>query len=174
MENVDPTPTREFRPELLSRRGELIAWGLTLVTAAAWLILYFTQTPIFIGLKVLVVLLGFSALAISLGNWMDRRTLLRIESAGVYFENGLRKARLHWEEIRQVEVIPSSWGNKVRVLGEQAHFDFRTFGEVKMQGEVKGQLGFHEGEQILQTILQQAGLKETQGPEEGCMYYSRK
>jgi hypothetical protein len=173
MEKTEAPQVQEFRPELISRRGELVGWATASLTIIAWLVLHFTGNPVSILLKVMTVLLLFSALAISLGNWMDRRTLLRLEPDGVSFKNGLRNVHLRWDEIHRVEVIPSSWGNKVRVLGSQAHFDFRTLGVVKMKGEVKGQLGFHEGEQILHSILEQARLKESQGPEEDYTYYTR-
>ena len=162
----------EYRPELLSRRGEYIAWGIALVAIAAWVVLHFTATPVFGGLTFLTVLLALSGIAISLGNWMDRRTILRLESEGVRFDNGLRRVMLHWSEICQVQVYPSAWGKKVRVIGEKAHFDFRTLGEVIYQGEVKGRLGFEKGEEILRHILENSRLKKVPGPA-NCFYYAR-
>ncbi len=79
---------------------------------------------------------------------------------------------LHWSEIRQVQVYPSAWGKKVRVIGDQAHFDFRTLGEVIYQGQVKGRLGFAKGEEILGHILENSRLKRVPGPENG-VYYAR-
>jgi len=171
MEPLASTACLEYRPELLSRRGEYVAWGTALLAIAAWLILYVTNTPVFGGLRLLAVLLVLSGMAISLGNWMDRRTLLRLEPDGVWFENGLRQVRLHWNKIRQVQVIPSNWGKKVHVIGEKTHFDFRTLGEVTYQGEVKGRLGFAQGEEILRHILENARLKQVPGPE-NCIYYA--
>jgi hypothetical protein len=172
MEPVSSSPCMEYRPELLSRRGEYIAWGIALVAIAAWLILHLTDTPVFGGLTFLTVLLALSGIAISLGNWMDRRTILRFEPDGVWYDNGLRQVMLHWSEIRQVQVYPSAWGRKVRVIGNQAHFDFRTLGEVIYQGQVKGRLGFEKGEEILRHILENARLKQVPGPENG-VYYAR-
>jgi hypothetical protein len=162
----------EYRPELLSRRGEYVAWGTALLAITAWLILHLTNTPVFGGLRFLAVLLALSGMAISLGNWMDRRTILRLEPDGVWFDNGLRQVMLHWSEIRQVQVYPSAWGKKVHVIGEKAHFDFRTLGEVTYQSEVKGRLGFEKGEEILGHILENARLKQVSGPENG-VYYAR-
>jgi hypothetical protein len=162
----------EYRPELLSRRGEYIAWGTALLVIAAWLIMYLTRTPVFGGLRFLAILLALCGMAISLGNWMDRRTILRLEPDSVWFDNGLRQVSLHWSEIRQVQVYPSAWGKKVRVIGDKVHFDFRTLGEVILQGEVKGRMGFEKGEQILGNILKSAGLKQVPGPDNGS-YYAR-
>lgn len=164
------TPGAEFLPEMLSRRGELVSWGLALLTLIAWLILWINARPVFLGLKALAILLALTGLLISLGNWMDRQTRLRIDLEGVAFENGLRKVFLRWEEIQRVEVFPSAWGSKVRVLAEEAHFDFRMLGEVTMQGEVKGRMGFADGEQILRHICKQANLKQTQGPGNSSYY----
>jgi hypothetical protein len=162
----------EFHPELISRRGELIAWVTALMALSAWGILLLAGAVVHPALKFLAIFLLLSALSISLGNWMDRHTLLRIESDGVRFENGLRHAFLHWNEIQQVQVYPSNWGKKVRVLGSQAHFDFRTLGEVTVQGDVKGRMGFADGEAILRKIVQEAGLKQIDRPGNG-EYYAR-
>ncbi len=171
MEN-EAVEVREFRPELLPRRGERVAWSLAGLALVAWIVLALLAKPIFIGFKLLAVLLLLSALAISLGNWTDRRTRLRIEPQGVLFENGLRKTQLRWEEIRTVEVYPSNMGDKVRVLGEQSHFNFRTLGEVRMRGELKGLMGFADGEQILRQILRNAHLKDKRQAGD-VQYYSR-
>jgi hypothetical protein len=172
MEPGAHTQSLEYRPELISRRGEYFAWGMALLSLAAWLVLHLTNTSIFGGLSFLTVLLVFSGMAISLGNWMDRRTILRVESNGVWFDNGLRRVFLHWSEIRQVQVIPSSWGKKVRVIGESGHFDFRTLGEVWLQGEVRGRLGFEKGDEILSQILSETNLKLAKDAENG-EYYGR-
>lgn len=164
---------QEFRPEQLPRRGEWVAWTLTAVAFAAWLILALLDRPVFLGFMLLAWVLGLSALAISLGNWMDRRTLIRLEPQGIHFENGLRNTSLLWDEVQTVEVYPSNIGDKVRVLGEKSHFTFRTLGEVHMQGELKGRMGFARGAQILEQILKKARLKETRRGGEGY-YYSRK
>ena len=168
---------REFRPELLSRRGEWIGWGLTFLVGATWLVLYLAGTPVRSAVPVLAILLLLASLSISLGNWMDRRTLIRLKPEGVNFENGLRQVTLAWDEIRQVQVFPSSWGKKVRVIGKQAQFEFRTLGKVKLQGEVKGRMGFVEGSQILHTIIESGNLEEVQ-PTSGKLsdaryYYAR-
>lgn len=165
----------EFRPELLSRRGEFVAWGLTLVVTATWVILrlYGQAVSVFVILLDLFFLLA--ALSISLGNWMDRRTVIRLDPEGIRFENGLRHATMTWLQIKQVQVYPTDWGKKISVLGAGAHFEFRTLAEVKVQDQVKGRLGFTEGDKILQRMIQAAGLKEKQAgaAQAGVYYYAR-
>jgi hypothetical protein len=153
-----PGHSKEFRPELTSRRGELIAWGSTLLVAAGWAVLAATGNRVPGSVPFLGVLLLLAALSISLGNWMDRQTRLQLGPQGIFFQNGLRRVHLQWDEIRQVQVYPGKWGQRVSVIGPNSHFEFRTLGEVTVQGEVKGRMGFVEGEGILREILDAAGL----------------
>jgi len=159
-----------FRPELLSRRGEFIAWGTSLIVFLGWLIISLNGRQVPFAVPFLGIILVLAALAVSLGNWMDRKTELRVDTDGVNYENGLRYAALKWNEINEIRVFPSKWGKKIHVLGATAHFNFRTLGEVKVQDEVKGRMGFAEGDKILSMMLEQANLKEIAGPESGCYY----
>ena len=168
-----PVDSQEYRPELIPRRGELVAWIMTMMAFTAWLAINQLGLPVSLGLKFLAVFLGLAALAISLGNWMDRRTRLSLNSEGLSFDNGLRKAHMRWAEIERVEVLPSKWGGKVRVLAGMPHFDFRTLGEVRMHEQVKGRIGFEKGDQILREIILRAHLKQVRASEDGVYYYAR-
>lgn len=168
----------EYRPVLLSRRGESIAWGLALLVGAAWLFLEVTGKLIFLAMPILEIFLLFSAASISLGNWMDRHSALQISDTGLSFHNGLRNVQLLWDEVQEVRVWPAQWGKKVELIGkkmngEKTHFGFRTLGEVKVQGEVKGRMGFEKGEEMLREIIQHSGVEKIEHPGEGY-YYSRK
>jgi hypothetical protein len=44
------------------------------------------------------------------------------------------------------------------VSGNGRRFTFRTLGVVELQGQSKGKIGFAEGDMILITILERAGL----------------
>jgi len=166
------TPDREYHPELIPRRGEWIAWGSTLIVSATWIILRLNQRPVFLAVPFLAITLMLAALGISLGNWMDRQTVIRLGEVGVEFDNGLRQVRLTWPEVHQVRVFPSRWGNKVQVFGEQVYFSFRTLGEVHLQGELKGRMGFENGEEILRQIVLLSGL-QTKEREGEVIYYVR-
>lgn len=159
-----------FHPELLSRRGELIAWGTSILVFLGWLVLSLNGRHVPFAVPFLWITLVLAALAISLGNWMDRKTELRLEAGGVTYKNGLRYAALKWDEINEIRVFPSKWGKKVHVLGATAHFNYRTLGEVKVQDEVKGRMGFAEGDKILSVMLEQTYLKEIAGPGPGRYY----
>jgi hypothetical protein len=104
-------------------------------------------------------------MGISLGNWMDRHTALRLEPGGLAYQNGLRHVRLKWEEIQRVRVLPAAWGKKVQVFGRHTYFAFNTLGEVKVQGKMMGRVGFAAGDQILEQILRSADLRPVQPSE---------
>lgn len=160
---------KTYRPELLSRRGELTAWSLA-GCAALGLYLLSLGGPVPLWTWFFVLLLVFSALSISLGNWVDRRTCLCLEPDGLTFENGLRQVHLTWTEIRAVRTAPARWGTSVQVLGERAHFAFTTLGEVRFQGETRGQTGFVAGQFIQAEILRQAGLLKMIQAGPVCIY----
>ena len=160
----------EYQPELISRRGEYIAWGTFVLAGATWVFLLVLGTDIHSALRFLTIFLLGSSLMISFGNWMDRKTKLRITPDKLYYQNGLRRAGFDWNEIQKVEVYPSSWGDKVRVKSFQQHFSFRTLGEVEMKGEVKARMGFAKGEEILKVIIENAGLEDTQKTNSGYTY----
>ena len=135
----------------------MMAWQIGTIPTAAW---------VFGGF------LLFAAISISLGNWMDRGTVMSLDINGIAFENGLRQVALSWQEVEKVNVIPARWGKSVQVIGEASHFEFRTLGEVQYQGDVQGRLGFVEGEAVLKEILKKTELilkKE----EKGRYYYAR-
>ena len=163
---------QEHRPELISRNGERNAWLLTLVVALTVGVMYWrlgnvpTVAWIFFGFLV------FAALSTSLGNRMDRNTVLRVDGNRVSFVNGVRRVEFTWDDIQKVNVIPLRWGKSVQVIGDGAHFEFRTLGEVQYQGEIRGRLGFAEGEAIFQHILEKTGLSLSK-EEKGRYYYSR-
>lgn len=162
---------REFRPELISRRGEWTAWALALAASLGmWFLNRGGYIPIWAWIFWAFLLL--SGVSISLGNWLDRNSVIWLEKDGIRFENGLRRVRLRWPEIQKVAVLPSRWGKSVQVIGEKSHFRFKTLGEVKFQGEVRGRTGFPHGQEILDVILREAGLKLVE-ESNNAYYYAR-
>jgi hypothetical protein len=163
--------TREFRPELLSRRGEWTAWALALAASVG---MWFLHRDGYIPAWAWIfwAFLLFSGVSISLGNWLDRTTIIWLEANGIRFENGLRHVRLGWDEVQKVAVLPARWGRSVQVIGKKSHFDFKTFGEVQFQGEVRGRTGFSEGQTILDVILHETGLMLVE-ESNNAYYYAR-
>ncbi len=151
---------REYRPELIPRRGEWTAWSLALLSGISWLPLRWLSLPVSKAMLFLTIALVFAALGISLSNWVDRQTVIRLNENWIEFHSGLRHVRFLWLEIRQVRVLPSRWGDKVQVIGERAHFSFRTLGEVWFRDELKGRMGFEKGDEILNEMIDSSGLKK--------------
>lgn len=166
------TQVRVYRPELIPRRGEAIAWSGTLLTGLIWIVLALIGNRIVSMIPILLVLLLFSATIISLGNWVDRQTEMKLSGEGVEYRNGLRHIRLSWAEIREVRVTPGRWGEKIQVYGEQGYFGFHTLGEVKLRGELRGSMGFEKGDEILRQIILNSGLQIVDRPGDGY-YYAR-
>jgi hypothetical protein len=170
--NIDQLPL-EYKPELISRRGEAIAWACVLLVAAGILLLTLSGKPVNWLVTLLEAMLLLSAALISLGNWSDRKTTLRLDVHAIEFKNGLRQVKLGWDEVKEVRVTPSPWGNKVEVYSEKSHFSFRTLAEVKVRGELKGRFGFVRGEEILRQIVLHSNLEIIDEPGAGY-YYVRK
>jgi len=164
--------TREFRPELMPRRGEMNAWLMTLAATVGLLFLNQTMNIVPGWTWVFCGFLAFSAVSISLGNWMDRKTHIALEADSIRFENGLRRVRLRWPEVHKVAVLPTRWGKSVQVVGEKSHFDFKTLGEVHFRGEMRGRTGFAEGQAILDIILRKTGLELVE-ESNNAYYYAR-
>ena len=169
---MSESKVREFRPELMPRRGEMNAWLLAVAAAASLLILNQTLEIVPGWTWVFCGFLTFSALSISFGNWMDRKTYIALEANGINFENGLRHVRLSWHEVQKVAVLPARWGKSVQVVGEKSHFDFKTLGEVNFQGEMRGRTGFADGQAILDIILHETGLELVE-ESNSAYYYAR-
>lgn len=159
------------RPELLPRQGERNAWIFTLLASLALGLLHL-QGVVSVFSWIFAIFLFISALSISLGNWMDRRTILRIAADGVSFENGLRYVSLTWPQINEVRIRPARWGKQIQVIGEQSHFSFNTLGELQFKGENRAKVGFAQGQEILKEILSASGLTKKQQNEQYA-YYSR-
>ncbi len=166
------TEKETFTPELLPRRGEWNAWIFALAaTMGSFIIQTWAIVPGWVWF--FVAFLYFSALSISLGNWVDRHTRLTLSPDGVAYENGLRRVRLAWDEIETVRVQPARWGRSVQVVGKSSHFSFHTLGEVNFRGELRGRIGFAQGDAILDVLIGSAGLLSVTHQEPYTIYSRR-
>jgi hypothetical protein len=168
---------QEYNPELVSRRSEIIAWGSAILVNGTWILLILLGQPLSFWMPILGIPLILIASGMSLGNWMDRHTVLKLDFESIFFSNGLRHVQLKWQEIQEVRVLPAQWGKSVQVFGERSYFGFHTLGEVRANGKVLGRTGFVDGDRVLEQILDRAALSEVKqvevgGQQEGY-YYSR-
>lgn len=169
---------REFTPERIPVRGEITGWSVAIVILATATILRLADSRwANLGL-ILAVVFILSAASISFGNWMDRKTVLRLSRDGISYANGVRHTDLRWNEVQAVRVLPAPFeAREVQVVGEtaqgKAHFEFRTLGKVNYQGQERGRTGFTEGEFILETILRTAHLQPAPSDNPSYSYYTR-
>jgi hypothetical protein len=159
---------RVFRPEVQPRRSEIVAWGLAFASLVGLLLLNLGGM-IFFWAVVFVLFLFLAAVSISLGNWMDGRTIIKLSDDSVSFQNGIRNVALPWHSVTSVTTGPARWGEKIQVMGERSHFEFNTLGEVVFQQEVQGKVGFPDGKEIKEEIIQKCGL--TSVVKKGDSYY---
>ena len=162
----------EFHPEEMSRRGEIITWVLAGFSLAILVFLRLIGAGTSPWPLVFVILMTLSAASMTLGNWMDSKTVLILKPEGLEFQNGLRGITFLWDEVQAAEVIPSRWGDLVRIFGEDSHFQFRTMREMIHKGEIRNRMGFAQGGFILEQILKNSDLVETNHSEDG-RYYAR-
>lgn len=164
---------QEFHPVLTSRGGEALTWLAALSLGAAAIALRAWGGAFVGSLPYLAIFIGLLAASVSLSNWMDRQTVLRLDEKGVFFTNGLRRVSLPWDQIDQLRVFDGALGKQVQVMGGARHFEFRFLSEVEMLGRARGRLGFPDGAAILATILRQSGLQRSPASQGNTVYYSR-
>jgi hypothetical protein len=161
---------REFHPEKISRRAEVTIWVLAVFSLAALTTLRFRVADVSPWYTVFVGLMYLSAASTTLGNWMDRKTVLILRSDGLDFTNGLRDVSFNWDDIQEVQVFPSRWGTQAHIVGTLAHFSFRTKSELTHKGEIRAKMGFAQGEYIIEQILKNGGLQENDQTGKGRYY----
>jgi hypothetical protein len=164
------TDQRVFKPEIQTRQNEYLAWAVAIISVVSSFFLI--KGAFSFWVVVFAVLMVFMALAVSLSNWMDRRTQIILDDAGVIFQNGLRNLRLTWNEIKSVTVFSTGWGQRVVAEGEEVHFTFTILGEVRTFGKVQGRIGFSQGKEIMDAIIKQGGLTSMSASGD-AYYYSR-
>ncbi|HJS28305.1 MAG TPA: hypothetical protein VJ768_01695 [Anaerolineales bacterium] len=157
---------KEYRPVSVSRRSELTAWGIFAVLASVVVLFRGRGQIVPLPITILAVFFLLSALVISFGNWMERRTSLRIEPDRLFYSNGVRKVSLSWDEIREIRLGEDRLSNKVYIYGESAQFQIRLQSEPRFDREEHRLYGFREGDEILRAISERSG-KNPVKPHEG-------
>jgi hypothetical protein len=169
---MSESQARDFRPELLSRSGEGTAWAFLAFTTVNLFVIQRWLGNIPLAAWVIWAFLLLAATLISFNNWVDRRTRLRLDIGGITYENGLRSVRLTWPEVQKMTRFPARWGQTIQVIGEKTSFVFHMLGEVRTKGELRGKVGFAEGEKIFEEIVAMSNLKQV-SESNGVYYYSR-
>jgi hypothetical protein len=169
----EPAGMETLRPIMISRRVEAATWLLAVVLFVTWWVLQSNQAA-FAGTAVMLFAFTlFAASGISLSGWMDRRSSIRLDGGGIFFQNGLRRVDLKWNEIEQIRVLDARGGSKrVQVLGPRSFFEFHTLTRITLNGREQGRSGYEEGERILGILLEKTGLIKTDSSS-AYVYYAR-
>ena len=168
----DLSAAQEYRPLLLSRRSELVTWIITVISVFGWF--YFRQyIPALTNLMLVFFALAlFTALGSSYGNWMDRKTVLRLSQEGLAYRNGLQNIQMPWQDIQEMHLLESRLGRKVHLIGSRRQFSFRMQSDLQAFGRSKEQTGFEKGEEIVEKILKFSALSLKNDAGAG-KYYAR-
>lgn len=171
---LDLSTEQIFKPLLNSRRAEAFAW-VFFVAILVVMILVPSAGFAKLGGYFLGVFFFLSAVMMSMANWQNRRTKMALSETGILFENGLQTVQMPWEKIDRVEVFSGRVNDKIVVKSQDTQFAFDMYNEVIVNGKSTGKVGFEQGEQILETILNQANMDVSQKHHaDGYDYYTRK
>lgn len=160
-----------YKPRINSRRPELMAWIFSL--SIILFLIAQPQTGFFaIGGVILAVFFIFSALTISIGNWVNRKTELSFNKDEICFYNGIRKTCFQWEDITRMEIYPGRFNDKISLLKEAERLNFDVIGSNETIPPSSPRYGFEEGEKILDIILDRTNLVNQRYEGQGYYYYS--
>jgi hypothetical protein len=169
----EPTGVETLRPILMSRRVEAFTWLFAAVLFVTWWVLQSNRAAYAGTAVMLFAFTLFAASGISLSGWMDRRSSIRLDGGGIFFQNGLRRVGLKWNEIEQIRVLDARAGSKrVQVLGPRSFFEFRTLTRFTLNGRESARSGYEEGERVLGILLEKTGLIKTDSSS-AHVYYAR-
>ncbi|TAK14220.1 MAG: hypothetical protein EPO32_02555 [Anaerolineae bacterium] len=151
----------ELRPIPGSRRPELMSWGLAVLLFGMLAIARPEAQVVIFGAWALGLFFGLSALVMTLGNWLERNTLMILRLNGITLRQPVQSVMLNWQEVDRVEVQQGPNGERVFVRGGERHFSYRPATRVEIRGKIRDQYGFENSEKILKTILTMAKLPNT-------------
>jgi hypothetical protein len=155
------------------RKSEVMAWGFAILLIMM-LIFIPSSGVIRIGAIIFAVFFLISGLFMSIGNWMGRVAELRLSEEGIGYFNGLQEVHFGWGDVERVEVYAGRFNDKISLVSAENRMSFDLSIDKVDNGKPSGQIGFQDGELILETILIKSGLiqKEKQLAQ-GYYYYSK-
>lgn len=171
---LDLSTDRVYKPVQNSRKPEIYAW-LLFVAITTLLVAIPNSGFLRIAGILLMIFFLFSAIAMSIGNWMNRNTKLKLTQQGVVFENALQTVDMGYKNISRVEVHSRRVNDKIIVVGDnERSFGFDLYNEIFLNNKSGGAVGFRDGELILETILYYAELDKSRKKQaEGYYYFDK-
>lgn len=147
-----------FRPAKVSRQGELIAWGSAFAIGIGLGIYYIkTQEIQIITSGMLFFFLSAGAL-ISFGAWVDKRTIIRVNSQRLIYRSPFKELNLNWDQILQVRATQARRLWRIIVASRDAHFRLRVSTSASEEENLTDFLALPDGERLVQIISGMAGL----------------
>jgi len=169
---LDLSTPQTYKPIKNSRRSEIIAWLFSFLLII--LLLISSERGFFrIGGIILGSFFLISAVIISLGNWQNRKILLKLSEDQIWFFNGVKETRIKWYEIQRVEVYKGRFNDKINLISETERINFDIVGLEQLKQDKNPHYGFQEGVEILNIILDRTNLKVQKHEETGYYYYQK-
>ncbi|HHH83077.1 MAG TPA: hypothetical protein ENL35_08810 [Chloroflexi bacterium] len=158
--NLEDAENRLHKPWTIPPRGEIMAWSMAAFVWALLIFLWWSVGIVPWSLLLLGLALLLVSLAVRFSRWLEARTSIMINDAGLRYETPLRHMDISWGEIRALWAARSGGGWRIMVEGPHGGFSFRC--AVRLSGGSKREIwtGFPLGERIVATILQRANLGE--------------
>ena len=158
LDDAPPPDGKTYRPAPVDRRGERVGWLLSLALAGGLLLLQrFSGGIAWLGLVFLALLVALAAL-VSIGNWLEAGTSIRIDAQAIEERTPLRSVRLGWGEVDEMWTWPASRGWRILLRGTGGQILFRTGERMSFPRGAELRLGFPEGEQMAGVVRRAARL----------------
>lgn len=161
-----------YKPIINSRRSELMAW----IFSISLIVIQFAQpvTGFFkVGGILLAIFFLLSAIIISLGNWTNRKTVLRIREVGIDLDNGIKMITFKWQDIIRIEVFTGRFNDKISLITESGRMNFDIAVSDDNKSATSQRFGFQEGDEILKILLDRSKVSQQKVDAEGYVYYSK-
>lgn len=162
-----------LKPEAGSRRPEALSWAFAVVLFG---ILFFMRPELQalrFGAWALGLFFGFSGAVMTLGNWLERNTSMRLNLQEIALVRPLQTLGMKWDEVDRVDVMTKSNARRVFVQGRGVKFSFRPATRVEIRGKIRDEYGFLESEKIIETILTMAKISEIRHDLVNGYYYAK-
>lgn len=156
---------RSFRPYPPDRKGEILAWVITLGAVLIGVLMR-SRTGEWPAVTIgLALFTGLAAASITFGNWVDRATRIWVTQEEVQYRNGLRTLTIRWEDVRGLSAYPLARGWRIEVENPAGRLSFRTPAELKFASLEGMWIGIQDGHELVRVLIAGArlGAIERQG-----------
>jgi len=170
---MDLSTPKILKPLKNARRSEFTAWSFTILLVTT---LFFLPASglVRVGGYIFAIFFFLSGLFMSLANWMSRASELRLMEDRIEFWNGIQEVQIGWERVKRVEVYAGRFNDKINIVSSESRVSFDTSIERIVNGKPVAQIGFMDGDEILETILAKSNFnQEDKQITQGYYYYSK-